>query len=205
VPETCIPGLCRLLASLRDAGRTASLDRGVATSTPGYRLSSLRDESVKAIGQPIVWFHKDKETGVKHFQARVPSPKRRLGERSWRVRNAGRENGIHFRSSRRIRTVPPGVDGALPPSPLPCARSAWEGELSLLALYPGRRLRLRYAPAGLALGWYGAAPLGRRNAALREGEVRLGAGLGCSPLRGRILPVPPRPAPPKTERRLQSA
>ena len=35
----------------------------------------------------------------------------------------------------------------------------------LVALHPRRRLRLRYGPAGLALGWYGAAPLGREHAA----------------------------------------
>jgi len=47
------------------------------------------------------------------------------------------------------------------------------------------KARLRCAPAGLALGWILAAPLGRKSAALRAGKAGLGAAPRCASPRRR--------------------
>jgi hypothetical protein len=66
---------------------------------------------------------------------------------------------LHGRTGCSARSPGRGVPGCCPrartethpPSPLPCARSAREGKWCLVALDARRRLRLRCAPAGLAL------------------------------------------------------
>ena len=72
------------------------------------------------------------------------------------------------------------------------------GEGPTFPLCPGRWSRLRCAPAGVALGWHGAAPPRRKGAALRESEVGSRAASGRATGEGemtlrvaRSLSVPP--------------
>jgi hypothetical protein len=87
-------------------------------------------------------------------------------------------HGLTADESAAIRALLPCVDGNPPLFPLPCARSAREGEGTILPYFPGWR-PLRVLTRGYSL----LAPPGRRQAALCAGKVGLAA--VCNSMRSR--------------------